>query len=132
MPAKLGAVSLGRLAQVHPDLQRWVHRVAELSEVDFTVLEGKRTMARQRMLVATGKSQTLRSRHLTGHAVDLVPWVAGAPLWDMALCRKIAAAGAQASAELGIPVEWGGNWTTFKDGPHFQLPWKDYPIAADS
>lgn len=99
----------------------------EISLVDFTVLEGLRTLARQKLLVSTGKSQTMRSRHLTGHAVDLAPWVNGTVAWDFELCRKIALAMAEASAALAIPVEWGGNWKTFKDGPHFQLPWSAYP-----
>ncbi|WP_411692198.1 M15 family metallopeptidase, partial [Escherichia coli] len=73
-------------------------------------------------LVTTGKSQTMNSRHLTGHAVDVVAYVGNQVSWEWPLYEKIAAAFRQASQELNIPVEWGGDWKTLKDGPHFQLP----------
>lgn len=123
----LGARSRFRLNGVHPDLKRVVKRAIQISEVDFTVLEGTRTMARQRELVAKGASKTLRSRHLTGHAVDLAPWIDGQVSWDWPPYYKIEAAMKQAAKEEGVPVEWGGDWTSFKDGPHWQLPWKEYP-----
>lgn len=119
--------SEGNLAGVHPDLIKVARRALELSPVDFVVTEGRRTIERQRQLVAEKKSQTLRSRHLTGHAVDVFALPTSAGSWDMTYYRQIAAAFKQASDELKIPVEWGGNWTTFKDGPHFQLPFKDFP-----
>lgn len=123
---RLGERSRQRLEGVHPDLVRVVERAIEITDVDFAVLEGLRSWKRQQELYAAGKSQTLKSRHLTGHAVDLVPWVDGKPVWDMALCRRVAAAMYRAAQECGVTVEWGGNWTTFKDGPHFQLPWSMY------
>ena len=116
-----------RLQGVHGDLVRVVLRAAEITEVDFVVTEGVRTQARQKQLVASGASKTMKSRHLTGHAVDLAAVVAGAVRWDWPLYHKLAAAMKRASAELGVPLEWGGDWKTFKDGPHFQLPWKAYP-----
>lgn len=119
----LGKSSLAKLATVHPDLQALTRRAIEITTVDFTVFEGARTLERQKALVASGASRTLRSRHLTGDAVDLVPWLDGRPVWDVAACRQIAAAMKQASAELQIPVEWGGDWKGFFDGPHFQRPW---------
>ena len=69
----------------------------------------------------------MRSRHITGHAVDLGAYVAGSVRWDWPLYHKLAVAVKQAAAELQTPIEWGGDWRAFKDGPHFQLPWKDYP-----
>ena len=119
--------SIRRLDGVHPDLVKVVQRAIEITEVDFGVLEGRRSMARQKKLVAAGASKTLRSRHLTGHAVDLVAYIGSRVAWDWPLYSKISAAMKQAAAELNIPLEWGGDWRTFKDGPHFQLPWKDYP-----
>lgn len=119
--------SIDRMEGVHPDLVRVVKRALELSEVDFGVTEGLRTMAKQREYVAKGASQTLRSRHLTGHAIDLVAYIGAEVRWDWPLYHKIAAAMKAASKELKVPIEWGGDWTSFKDGPHFQLPWKQYP-----
>lgn len=124
---RLSAKSLEILRPVHPDLYALVRRAIRVSAFDFVVFEGLRTLARQRELVTAGKSQTLDSRHLTGHAVDLVPWIGGRLVWDIIPMREIAAAMSQASIELGVPVEWGGNWQTFRDGPHHQLPRRDYP-----
>ena len=119
--------SLRNLEGVHPDLVKVVERALELTEVDFVVVEGIRTKEKQRQYVEAGASKTMNSRHLTGHAVDLVAWVGGTVNWDLVNYEKIATAMKEAGRELGIPVEWGGDWKTFKDGPHFQLPWKEYP-----
>jgi peptidoglycan L-alanyl-D-glutamate endopeptidase CwlK len=127
MGYKLGARSLKRLEGLHPDLVKVVKRAIEISEVDFTVLEGMRTTARQRQLMKAGATRTMNSRHLTGHAVDLGAWVGGAVRWDWPLYHKIAVAVKQAAKDVGVPIEWGGDWRTFKDGPHWQLPWKGYP-----
>lgn len=123
----LGARSLDRLAGVHPDLVRVVQRAITLTPVDFTVLEGLRTTERQRQLVKAGASQTMNSRHLTGHAVDLGAFVAGSVRWDWPLYHQIAKAVKEAAKLEGVPIEWGGDWLRFKDGPHWQLPWKEYP-----
>lgn len=123
----LGPRSKQRLKGVHPDLVRVVESAIEISTVDFTVLEGLRLPERQKALVEAGASQTLNSRHITGHAVDLGAWIGDEVRWDWPLYHKIAAAMKQASAQVGVPIEWGGDWRTFKDGPHFQLPWNQYP-----
>jgi peptidoglycan L-alanyl-D-glutamate endopeptidase CwlK len=123
----LSARSLQRLNGVHPDLVRVVKRAIELTGVDFAVTEGLRTLARQRELVTAGASQTLRSRHLTGHAVDLVALVGGKVRWDWPLYPRIAESMKAAAKELNVPIEWGGDWKSLRDGPHFQLPWKAYP-----
>ena len=124
---KLGPRSLARLEGVHPDLVKVVMRAIELTPVDFTVLEGLRTPERQKTLVAAGASQTLKSRHLDGHAVDLGAWVDEQVDWSWPLYNKIADAMKTAAADLKIPIEWGGDWSQFRDGPHWQLPWKEYP-----
>jgi peptidoglycan L-alanyl-D-glutamate endopeptidase CwlK len=116
-----------RLKGVHPDLVKVVQHAIEISEVDFTVLEGLRTIERQRELVKAGSSQTMNSRHLDGHAVDLGAWVDNQVDWSWPLYSKIAKAMKAAAAECNVPIEWGGDWKQFKDGPHFQLPWKNYP-----
>lgn len=147
---KLGLRSKMRLKGVHPDLVRVVNRAIELTTVDFTVLEGVRTIARQKELVAAGASKTMNSRHITGHAVDLGAMVGGSVRWDWPLYHEIAKAMAAAANELGVPLEWGGAWdrpvsswgsddpakvsenyvarrrrqgkSAFIDGPHWQLP----------
>jgi peptidoglycan L-alanyl-D-glutamate endopeptidase CwlK len=123
----LGARSLSKLVGLHPDLIRVIKRAIEITPIDFTVVEGFRTVERQKALVSSGASQTMKSRHLTGHAVDLAPWEGGVIHWDWPRFRKLAPAVNQAGVECGVKVEWGGNWTSFPDGPHWQLPWSIYP-----
>lgn len=124
---KLGKRSIERLQGVHPDLVRVVERAIDLTPVDFTVLEGLRSPERQQTLVASGASQTLNSRHITGHAVDLGAWVDNQVDWSWPLYAKIANAMKAAANELGVAIVWGGDWKTFKDGPHFELDRKYYP-----
>ena len=116
-----------KLEGVHPDLVKVVIRALELSEVDFGVLEGLRTLKRQRQLLEAGASSTMNSRHLTGHAVDLGAYVGSNLRWDWPLYYKIYAAMKKAACELGVSIFWGGHWRDPKDGPHFQLTWKRYP-----
>lgn len=127
----LTARSLKRLAGVHPDLMRVVKRAAEITGQPFQVIEGVRTLSRQRQLVRRGASKTLNSRHLSGHAVDLVAMIGPRISWEVPLYHRIADAMMKAAHELGIPLEWGGHWNSFFDGPHFQLPWFDYPKSSN-
>lgn len=115
-----------RLEGVHPDLRRVVVRAAAIGDPVFMVLEGLRSPERQAELKAAGASRTLRSRHLTGHAVDLAVIVGHEARWDWPLYDRLAATVKRAANELGVPIEWGGDWTTLKDGPHFQLPRAKY------
>jgi len=124
---KLGKRSIERLQGVHPDLVRVVERAIELSTVDFTVLEGLRSPERQQTLVASGASQTLNSRHITGHAVDLGAWVDNQVDWSWPLYHQIANAMKAAANELGISIVCGADWKKFPDGPHFELDRKYYP-----
>jgi len=123
MMFKLSKRSLSRLKGVNPDLVRVVKKAIQITEVDFTVTEGLRSLSRQRKLVAAGASKTLNSRHLTGHAVDLAALVDGKVRWDWPLYHKLAIAMKKAAELEGVVIEWGGDWRSFKDGPHFQLPW---------
>jgi len=129
MAYSLSSKSLARLAGVHDDLVSVVERAIQITEVDFAVTEGLRTRSRQKELFDAGATTTMNSRHLTGHAVDLGAWVTGGIRWDWPLYHKIAAAMKQAADELDVAVEWGGDWESFKDGPHFQLSWQAYPAA---
>lgn len=127
MSYAFGSRSLKRLEGIHPDLRRVMDRAIATTDIDFTVLEGLRAMSRQRKLVASGASRTLRSRHLTGHAVDIAPLVDGQVSWDWPIYHRLAPTIKKAAQDVGVKIEWGGDWRSFKDGPHWQLPWRDYP-----
>lgn len=127
MSIVLGPRSIARLQDVHPDLVRVVRRAAVMSSLDFTVLEGLRTLPRQKQLMAQGATRTLNSRHLTGHAVDLAPMIGGTVSWDWPLYDRLAKVVKAAADHEDVPITWGGDWESFKDGPHWELPWKQYP-----
>lgn len=150
----LGKKSLSELKGVHPDLVAVVQRAIELTVQDFSVHDGIRTVEEQKKLVAGGVSKTMKSRHLTGHAVDLVPYINNKLRWEWEPIYKIADAVRTAAEELGIPIRWGGAWDrsltgtdelpedmvadytarrrkagkrAFIDGPHYELPTSQYP-----
>lgn len=123
---KFSPRSLKNLEGVHPDLVKVVERALEISDIDFMVTEGLRTKEKQKQLIEAGASWTMKSRHLTGHAVDLAAMIGREVRWDWPLYSKLAAAMTLAAGEVEVPIEWGGDWKV-KDGPHFQLPWKEYP-----
>jgi peptidoglycan L-alanyl-D-glutamate endopeptidase CwlK len=147
----LDARSIKRLEGVHEDLVLVVNRASEITDQPFIVTEGLRSLERQKQLLAAGASKTLRSRHLTGHAVDLAAFIDlngdgqkdidEAIRWDWPLYFKLAEAMRVAAEGLDVPIEWGGNWrllngngtvsesdlAKWADGPHFQLPWVEYP-----
>ena len=130
---ELSARDVSRLTGVNRDLVRVVNRAASICPIKFMVVEGVRTIAKQREYFLAGKSKTLRSRHLDGHAVDLAPIVdtdGDGDLelsWNLKDFKPIAAAMKQAAKELNVGIEWGGDWKSFVDAPHFQLPWAAYP-----
>ena len=125
MSYKLGTRSLQNLSGVHPDLVAVVKLAITITEQDFTVIEGIRNINRQRELVKAGKSTTMNSRHITGHAVDMVPWPVD---WnDLERFEIMSEAMKQAAEELDIPIVWGGDWKSFYDAPHFELDRKTYP-----
>ena len=116
-----------RMRGVHPALIGVVERAIELTPVDFMVTEGLRTLERQAQLVRAGASRTLNSRHLSGHAVDLAALVDGAVRWDWPLYPRIAGAMKAAAAERGVALNWGGDWKSLRDGPHFELDRRLFP-----
>ncbi len=118
----LSQKSLRRLEGVHPDLVKVVKRAIQITPIDFIVVEGLRTKERQAYLVEKGASKTMNSRHLTGHAVDLAPIVDNKVSWDWKHYYPLAEAIKKAAEEVKVKVEWGGDWKSFKDGPHWQLP----------
>ncbi len=122
-----GARSRENLKGVHPDLVAVAHLALKKSLIDFAVIDGLRTVEQQKEYVLRGKSKTMNSRHLTGHAVDVAAVYGGKISWDYNLYEQIAKAFKDAADELGIALLWGGDWETFKDAVHFELDRKKYP-----
>ena len=131
----LNASSLAKLKGVHPDLVRVVKRCAadwRDKTFQFVVTCGPRTLEEQKLLVRKGASMTMRSRHLVAkngysHAIDLAATLNGKLRWDWPLYVKMAAAMKAAAKSENVPIEAGLDWKTFKDGPHYQLPWATHP-----
>jgi peptidoglycan L-alanyl-D-glutamate endopeptidase CwlK len=124
---RLSARSRERMTGVHPALVAVIEAAIRRSSVDFLITEGMRTPARQAALVRAGASRTLKSRHLTGHAVDVAAVVEGKVRWDWPLYPRIAEAVKAAAAEQGTAIVWGGDWPILRDGPHFELDRKVFP-----
>ena len=124
MSYQLGSRSLENLSGVHPDMVAVVSRAIEITGVDFTIIEGLRGVERQKKLLQAGKSTTMNSRHITGHAVDMVPYPVD---WnDIPRFETMAKAMKEAADELSISIVWGGDWKSFYDAPHFELDRRKY------
>ena len=149
MSFKLSTRSLGKLEGVDSRLIDVVERAIELTKVDFGVIYGMRTLEEQEKLVAAGKSQTMKSNHLVGRAVDLMAYVDGKGVWELNVYDDLCDAMKEAAEELGTPIKWGAAWSEgdirtypgtaedammkyidlrrsqgrrpFIDGPHFEL-----------
>lgn len=115
--------SLANLEGIHPDLRRVCDLALKLSEHDFVIVDGLRTIEEQKHFIKIGASKTMNSNHLTGHAIDFAPWYDGGaqPKAPFELYKKIADAFKAAALELGISIIWGGDWKRFVDGPHIEL-----------
>lgn len=127
MSFKFGKRSLTRLEGIHADLRRVMDRAIAISPIDFTILEGMRTLDRQKELLARGATTTLNSRHLTGHAVDLAPLVNGEVTWAWPVYHELAPHIKRAAQIEEVDLDWGGDWQRFPDGPHWELSWSAYP-----
>lgn len=150
----LGTRSLNELKGVNDALVHVVKRAIEITPIDFAVTDGLRTLEEQKQYVASGASQTLDSRHLSGHAVDLAPFVGNKVRWELDLLCKVAEAMRAAANECKVPLRWGGDWDVllteqstptdelvqdyiqrriaagrkpFVDAPHFELPKALFP-----
>jgi len=150
MSFKLSTRSLGRLEGVDERLVTVVKAAIHTSKIDFGVICGMRTLEEQRALVEKGASQTMKSKHLEGHAVDLMAYIGSRGSWELNLYDNIADAMAQAARDVDVPLRWGASWTVpniaqfsggsmedamnsyiderrsqnrrpFIDGPHFEL-----------
>jgi len=150
----LNAGSKKELLRVHEALVSIVEKAVQLSVQEFAVHDGIRTIAEQQQMVQRGASKTLDSRHVSGHAVDLVPYINGKLRWEWPPIYLIADAMRIGAQELKIPLRWGGAWdvdftnsmeppedlvanyvarrkkqglSAFIDGPHFELQRSQYP-----
>lgn len=121
MNYKLSTKSIERLKGLHPVLSSIVMLAIKISDVDFSVIDGVRSKEKQAQYVKDGLSKTLDSYHLTGHAVDIYPWVGGKTSHDHFHYTQLNEAMQKAAKQLGYEVEWGGNWKSFVDKPHFQI-----------
>ena len=120
----LSQKSLRRLEGVNPALVQVVKRAIQITPIDFIVVEGLRTKERQAYLFEKGATKTMNSRHLTGDAVDLAPIVNNKVSWDWKDFYPLAEAVKEAAKQVKVEVEWGGEWKSFPDAPHWQLPRK--------
>lgn len=124
----LSSRSRRRLDGVDQKLIEVVERAIVLTEVDFTVLQGLRTLEQQRTLVTTGSSQTMNSKHLTGEAVDVGAWVGGSVRWDWPLYPAIAEAFQEAAEELQVSIRWGGCWGRLDEMDDIHDAMRDYVV----
>lgn len=107
---KLSGRSQSKLEGVDPQLVEVVEKAITLTKVDFGVIEGLRTEEKQKELVAAGASQTMKSKHLHGHAVDLMAYVNGRGCWELNVYDEIADAMKEAAYELDVMIRWGAAW----------------------
>ncbi|MFL7024148.1 M15 family metallopeptidase [Enterovibrio norvegicus] len=128
----LSSRSKKRMGGVHADLVKVVERAIELTQFDFGITSGMRTAAEQNALFKDGKSQldgySRKSRHQSGHAIDFVVYDEnGKVTWGWSYYLQVSYAFKQAALELGVKIKWGGDWVSFKDGPHIELDKSVYP-----
>lgn len=149
MAFRLSKRSLARLDGVDDRLVRVVKAAITYTEVDFGVIQGLRTIEEQRELVRKGASQTMKSKHITGEAVDVMAYIGSRGSWEMSLYDNIADAFKLAAIEEDVKIRWGAAWhipdlrewdgtmqdamdeyidlrrsqgrRPFIDGPHFEL-----------
>ena len=149
MSFNLSKRSLAKMDGVDETLIAVVKRAIELTKIDFGVIYGMRTQEEQEKLVAAGKSQTMKSKHLVGRAVDLMAYVDGKGCWELNVYDDLCDAMKEAAKELGVAIKWGAAWSEgdirtyegtsedammkyidlrrsegrrpFIDGPHFEL-----------
>lgn len=113
--------SKDRLKGIHPDLVKVIEEAIKNSPLDFSITEGLRTKERQKELFSAGKSMTMNSRHITGHAVDIAVIKDGTVTWDLKYYRIVTDHLKQVAKTLNIPIICGIDWSSFIDGPHIEL-----------
>jgi len=149
MTYKLSQRSLDRMDGVDDRLVAVVKHAITATKTDFGVIQGLRTIEMQKALVAKGASQTMKSKHLDGLAVDLMAYIGGRGSWELNLYDDLADAMAEGANAVGCKIRWGAAWhidsigqykgtmeeamneyidlrrsqgrRPFIDGPHFEL-----------
>ena len=111
MTYKLSTKSQERLIGVEPELKEIVYEAIKVTKVDFGVIEGLRTEEKQKQLVESGASQTMKSKHLEGRAVDLMAYIGGRVSWELSVYDEIADAMKEAAIKVDVAVRWGAAWT---------------------
>ena len=111
MAYKLSTRSQERLMGVEPELKEVVYEAIKVTKIDFGVIEGLRTEEKQKQLVESGASQTMKSKHLEGRAVDLMAYVGGRGSWELNVYDEIADAMKEAAIKVDVAVRWGAAWT---------------------
>lgn len=128
---RLSERSLKALSTTHADMQRVIKRAIQISPVDFSIIEGLRTREKQAEYVRKGASQTMKSSHLTGSAVDIVPFVNGRLDWDnWDNIYAMTAAVQKAAEELGVNIRWGGAWVRINGRAGTPKDWVESYKAA--
>ena len=103
--------SLSKMNGINNELHTVVCSAIKLSKIDFGVICGMRTETEQRALLEKGATTTMKSKHLTGDAVDLMAYINGRASWELNLYDEIANAFKEASIKEGVPIKWGGAWS---------------------
>ena len=116
MPFRLSSRSLEKLDGVHPELIATVKLAIQVTKVDFGVTYGVRTLGQQKKLYESGRSQTMKSKHLLqgdgwSHAVDLVAYDGPNVVWELNWYDNIADAMKFAAKEVGCKLKWGAAWS---------------------
>lgn len=111
MSFKLSQRSLDKLEGVKPELVKVVQDAITLTTVDFGVIQGLRTQEEQQALYAKGASQTMKSKHLTGDAVDLMAYLGGKGSWELSIYDEVADAMKAAAIANNVGIRWGAAWT---------------------
>jgi|TARA_S200002703_G_scaffold34395_1_gene29765 peptidoglycan LD-endopeptidase CwlK len=110
MTFKLGKRSLERLEGVDERMVAVVKHAIGATKIDFGVICGLRTIEEQKALVAKGASQTMKSKHIDGIAVDLMAYIGSRASWELNLYDDIADAMKQGAEAVGVEVRWGAAW----------------------
>ena len=111
MAYKLSTRSQERLMGIEPELKEVVYEAIKVTKIDFGVIEGLRTEEKQKQLVESGASQTMKSKHLEGRAVDLMAYIGGRGSWELNVYDEIADAVKEAAVKVDVAVRWGAAWT---------------------
>lgn len=109
---KLSMRSKNNLVGVKNDLVDVINRAIAITSVDFGVIEGLRSIEKQKQNVKSGASQTMSSKHLTGNAVDLIAYdEKGKVTYELKYYFEIAHAVRTAARDKETAIKWGAAWT---------------------